>query len=622
MLVLASMLSPTSSANTVEFADAQLETAVRQAVGLGDNEIITAALLKTRLTKLVAHGREIRSLSGLEYATNLRVLNTAQNNITDLTPLRNMRSLEVLWIWDNPIIDVTPLRHLIRLNDIRLSRCRISDIEALSGLVYLTTLYLDGNEIADVRPLKTLIKLRTLYVNGNRVVDHSPLDTLSLTQFVYDQACDMPPLPLEPRLEERSFPSVVAAFGGFHWGGIMNKQHLSPHERFALHDLWFSGLHFGLTFFQSSEGWELRMPGEIAAAVQDRDTLIGLNPNMVFLVKIEMRSEAIETFGADWPYWVRDAEGQIVNSQSPVKGLIDFTHPDIQDRIVSQAAAVSRCGLYDGIIFDWWNESGQVLRGYRSNADEQAARDIILRRIRAVVHPNFLITGNVNRRIIPRTGAFINGASMETGVPGHTSDDELDARLSQIERTLLWSEENLKRPQINHVSGVGYPGDSHDSVRNLRWLRVMTTLTLTHSDGYILYHPEYWYDFWDADLGRPVGAKGQLYQETEGLYIREFTNGWAVYNHSGAPQALTLPEEVQGVASGWVNTEHALPNLDGEMYLRVEVKNPADVNGDGVVNIIDLTIVAQTIGTGGDGGDVNEDGVVNVFDLVMVAEGI
>ena len=48
-------------------------------------------------------------------------------------------------------------------------------------------------------------------------------------------------------------------------------------------------------------------------------------------------------------------------------------------------------------------------------------------------------------------------------------------------------------------------------------------------------------------------------------------------------------------------------------------KNPADVNEDGVVNIFDLTLVAQAIGTDSLEGDVNGDGAVNVFDLVIVA---
>ena len=50
------------------------------------------------------------------------------------------------------------------------------------------------------------------------------------------------------------------------------------------------------------------------------------------------------------------------------------------------------------------------------------------------------------------------------------------------------------------------------------------------------------------------------------------------------------------------------------------VQNPADVNGDGVVNIQDLVLVASSFGqTGQNSADVNGDGVVNIQDLVLVA---
>ena len=60
--------------------------------------------------------------------------------------------------------------------------------------------------------------------------------------------------------------------------------------------------------------------------------------------------------------------------------------------------------------------------------------------------------------------------------------------------------------------------------------------------------------FWDAPLGRPVGEKGQLYKNKngvsiEGFFIREFTNGWAVYNRSGKEQTIVLPNQATGVAS-------------------------------------------------------------------------
>lgn len=47
---------------------------------------------------------------------------------------------------------------------------------------------------------------------------------------------------------------------------------------------------------------------------------------------------------------------------------------------------------------------------------------------------------------------------------------------------------------------------------------------------------------------------------------------------------------------------------------------PEDVNADGIVNIIDLTLVASNFGkTGQSDADVNKDGVVNIIDLTLVA---
>ena len=53
------------------------------------------------------------------------------------------------------------------------------------------------------------------------------------------------------------------------------------------------------------------------------------------------------------------------------------------------------------------------------------------------------------------------------------------------------------------------------------------------------------------------------------------------------------------------------------------VQVTADVNGDGVVNIQDLTIVASNLGkTGEHVADVNGDGIVNIQDLVKVSEAL
>ena len=623
----------------VEIPDPNLRAAITDALGIPREAPITQDDMN-RLTQLDVGNRGIININGLETATNLNVLLISANRINNLHPISGLTNLEHLFMWSVSNADITPLANLTTLHTLDIAGCdivdirpltkltqlsalnarinRIVDITPLASLTNLVELRLNHNRIIDVTPLANLTRLEFLEIQHNQIADHSPLDALVLSHFIYDQRCEMPPLSLEPRLENRDYPSIVSRFGA----PISNRPDLSNIDNLAHHDLVFDGPRFGLSFVETSDGFT--MAGILDEAVERRDEYLSINPNMVFIVDIQMREKGGNAAPEDWPYWIRDANGQRV-SHWPGAYLMDFTHPHVQDRIVQQAIAVSKCGLYDGIFFDYWAEKWPVLGGLRSIEAEQRARDIILKRIRANTRPNFLIMGNVNAEIIPRTAPYINGGFMETVVPAYHDLEDAKMALTKNEQSLLWLDNNLREPRINGLEGWAVPTEPADSPANRRWMRALTTLSLTHSDGYVVFtEPEkwthYWYDFWDADLGRPVGPKAHLYDEnTLGLYIREFTNGWAVYNHSGEAQVITLPEEVQGVASGLVNTEHALPNRDGEMYLRVKPKNPADVNGDGVVNILDLTLVAQGFGTDEAGVDVNGDGVINVFDLVFVA---
>ena len=568
------------------------DPALREVVSeqLGVENFTQADML--RLHNLIAIGRNIVELKGLEHAKNLGFLDLGGNQISDLRPLAGLTHLEVL----------------------RLGRNQIKDVSPLAGLVNLRELILSGNPISDISPLVGLENLENLEIsNTNTKGVLSTIPISKLMQFGYDEACDLERTPpISERIQNRDYPSVASLFQN-----IINLPHLSWNERLAYHDLHGSGLLFDLQWLPTAEG--LRTFLHVETAKEDRDALLSLNPNMIFIVALNYQGANPGEYPDDWPYWLRDESGNRIEiGPNP---LIDFTYPEYQDYMVRQAIEFAKCGLFDGIFFDWWQDEWQVnkLAPYYAY-DVREVAITMLRRIREAVGDDFLILVNSNKTKVPRSAPYVNGMFMETVGP-YTHQG-----LIEIESTLLWGEQNLQEPQVNCLEGWGIKNEPLDSPKNKQRMRLLTTMSLTFSDGYSLYskgfHPflkeHYWYDFYDADLGRPIGGdetKGQLYQNREGLFIREFTNGWAVYNRSGKAQEISLPIQTTGVESGITSFKHIVPDLDGEMYLKTEVT--ADVNGDGVVNIQDLVIVANALGEAEP--DLNGDGVVNIQDLVIVA---
>ena len=97
--------------------------------------------------------------------------------------------------------------------------------------------------------------------------------------------------------------------------------------------------------------------------------------------------------------------------------------------------------------------------------------------------------------------------------------------------------------------------------------------------------------------------------------------------HTGQAQGRLIGHkyEVNSIAFSPEGRTLASSGGDGTILLwEVQSEVSEDVNGDGSVNIDDLTFVANRIGQVGDGNaaDVNDDGIINVLDLVIVAKTI
>ena len=694
LLLIATLGGITHAENEEDWMpDPNLRQAIREKFGIPD-EIPMLPEDMTGLYDLVTE-HDIESLRGLEYAVNLKVLVIDRSQVSDLTPLAGLENLEslaiirsevsdltplvglenlrVLKLYENRISELTPLTRLINLKVLELQGNQIEDISPLVGLTELQELSLNGNLLTDISPLQALVNLKKLDISGNQITDFTPL--LNLTNLEYlgilpnlhsgegqflsaDPAvidalraslpaaiCDFESpqyvRSVQDRIENREYPSVCTINVP-----IRNRPDLTPLERLTLTDLSFSSHPFhelgGLIFERSPLGGIARS-GNVIGIKQAHREALSQNPNMLFLVAISYIDGHGFGFSEDSPYWLRNPDGTIAERIWYVDAegneyrepLVDFVNPEVQEIIVAQVVAVARCGLYDGIWLDRWNQGieGGDLSGYVSLEIELAARDKILQDIRANVREDFLILTHAPFTQ-NRWAGLINGAFFEfAGAPDPGSSEFRGESYTHqdyrnFEEALIWNEANLREPNFTLLTNI-FPSYSNiKSSKSQQTMRTFTTLSLTHSDGYVSMAQHgtdgIWYDFWEANLGRPIGGdetKAQLYEDREGLFIREFTNGWAVYNRSGAPQVIRLIEQATGVESGLRNTLHILPDLDGEIYLKsesgLETPPTTDVNADGIVNILDLVAVANAFGK--NVPDVNGDGTVNVLDLVAVA---
>ena len=590
--------------------DPALRQAVREKLSIPADDPLTRAYLQEHLTSLDVRYKGIVDLTGLEHATDLQTIVLIGNKIHDISPLSGLTGLVFIDLGENRISDLRPLAALTHLETLHIWKNQIEDISPLAALVNLKKLLIENNDIRDFSPIDALTHLEVLNIKGNfRIGDY-----ISRVAVV-------------PRIKNRDYPSVFSAW----YSDIPNLPNLSADEELVYHDLFWGGPGFHLEWHPTPRG--LRLFGRIDNAHWKREYLLSQNPNFLRLVSLDYIDAHPSDYPEMWPHWIRDENGDRVQAYAGGSTfLIDFTHPVVQDILIQKAFAVAKSGLYDGVFLGRWQEGEVTLEDdegvyYRGVEAEWSARISMMRRIREAVYDDFLIVVNAGRNKARLSAPYVNGTFMEI-IPDKRDTGYTHDELREVENTLLWSEQNFREPQVNALEGRGVPIEPPNSPRNQRMMRLITTLGLTHSDGYVCYvigisgiihkheyeispgherehregkrhhhnHQHYWYDFWDAPLGRPVGEKAQLYRNgkghaVEGLFIREFTNGWAVYNRSGKLEKIKLPKQTTGVTSGITDTQHTISDLDGEIYLKsesgLETAPTADVNDGEKANIFD-----------------------------------
>jgi len=352
---------------------------------------------------------------------------------------------------------------------------------------------------------------------------------------------------LRRRIRGRTFPSVFQA-----WSGAEGVADASRLDTMARHDLVFHGPGgFGLR-------WDRRPPGlatgftaeSVRRALAIRKTLLEKNPHIVLIAEIRYRDAASGYLPDGHPWWLRRNGRRVAGWAEGGFYQLDFANPAFRAHVAAQARAVVETGVVDGVMLDWWDESGD--------------RVALVQAVREAVGPEALILVNANDRRAPRSAPYVNGFFMECW-RSKTAED-----WRRIADTLAWAESHLRKPHINCVE-TWY----HTSRRDLPLMRATTTLVLTRSDGYCLFsdpnslptpdHRHDWYAFWDKGLGRPTGPGRE---RTDGAFFRPFDGGWVVYNPMGNREVVVrLAAPATSRATGVRGTEHRVPGGDGDIFL-------------------------------------------------------
>ena len=212
--------------------------------------------------------------------------------------------------------------------------------------------------------------------------------------------------------------------------------------------------------------------------------------------------------------------------------------------------------------------------------------DTVIKTIPMPINTNGIANDGVSRVVAASAG--IGGWNPQGPVPGTIIF--IDAVTDEIEKTI----------ELDGRAG----GPTIDSMKRL----------FISSGGLLVY--DLVSDVWIHDADNPftdLGGVGAIDQNGN-LYITkaDWTGGRQDKLHVVAPDGTLL------------NTYGVGPGASSVVFAQVQSIGvvTANVNHDGVVNILDLVIVASNFGQTGRNlqGDVNRDGIVDVFDLVRIAK--
>ena len=486
--------------------------------------------------------------------------------IQDLEGLQLATNLSRLDLFTNNISDLSPLAGLTKLGWLDLGGNNISDLSSLEGLTELWWLSLSSNNISDVSPLAGLTKLRILWLYYNNISDLSPLSGLIALEDLSTRGnniSDLSPLVGLIKLRKLSFDrnniSDLSALAG-----------LTKLERLRLDDNNISDVSplAGLTELRG-----LSLNGNNILDVSPLSGLtelsnLGLNGSNISDVSPFSRLTQLRhlTLG-----------GNNISDVSPLAGLTQLRTLGLSGNNISDVSSLS--GLTK---LEWLSLNGNNISDVSPLAGLTQLSEL------------WLTENDTDLKVIPqKTGVEYTVSAPEIYI-GDTFTLNISARyvfdLAGWQFDIAFDPTMLKAIEVNE-------GD------------------LLKSDGKSTFFRK---GKIDNKSGKITGLSSARLSK-ESVYGAGTLLSVIFSTKTDGKTPVSLKQVQLGSSRG------AAITVDPHEVI-ISIQDPpamGDVNGDGLVSILDIILIAQHFGENAPSNsavDINGDGVVSILDLIVVAE--
>ncbi len=542
-LIVFWMFPLTAPAQNVTIPDANLRAAIAETLGKEPNSQITRADM-AKLTRLEAHNRDIRDLTGLEFATNLGEIRANDNLIEDLSPLAELTRLNVIEFRHNVISDLSPLAGLINLEWLVVPHNLISDLSPIAELSTLRGTDIAHNAISDFSPLAGLTKLERIWLHENPIADLS--DFTGLTSLRGFHSWGTPVLNLSalaelPKLQELDI-----------CGGDISD--LSPLEELTnLSELYLVG-------------------NEI--------TDISPLANLTNLKRLSLKHNQVQDV-------------------SPLAALHNLTWIELED---NEILDFSPLNVFPESVFITRNNNP----GFRSEPKKIEGPWLWM----------IVPTGRLSGSIAAASGrdflSVVSGqktTEAQIATQGATEGDQVGDK--------VWTPGRLSRRGPNNINDmVNVTGLGTDNIDfHVAYGSIALDAPREQSTRMFIGSGDAVKVWLNGEMvhNKPVDRDAEGYQEDVPVTLKQGENVLLVAVYEG-----------EGWWSGFfgLETTDYTPYLPNPVVVPVGRHRAADVDGDGVVSILDMILVSRYLGRiklPDPRMDVNGDGKVDISDLVLVA---